>query len=182
MADVIVVGDGPGGLSAALFLAKREMDVVVFGQDGTPMHKAMLYNYLGIKEMTGPEFQRLAREQVGGFGARIIDAEVTGGEKTGSGFAVTTADGQRHEATYLIIATGAKVPLVDDLGPEMDGEEMKADRDGRTSVSGLYAVGWSARRDKIQAIISAGDGAAAALDILSAEAGKDVHDFDVLSK
>ena len=180
MADVIVVGDGPGGLSAALYLAKNEMDVVVFGQDKTPMHKAMLYNYLGIKEMTGPQFQKVAREQVAGFGATIIDAEVTGGEKTGAGFAVTTSDGARHEASYVIVATGAKVQLVDDLGPEMDGDEMKADRDGRTSVSGLYAVGWSARRDKIQAIISAGEGAAAALDILSAKEGKDVHDFDVL--
>lgn len=180
MADVIVVGDGPGGLSAALFLAKNGLDVVVFGQDKTPMHKAMLYNYLGIKEMTGPEFQKIGREQVAGFGGRIADAEVTGGEKTANGFAVTTGDGKRHEAAYLIIATGAKVQLVDDLGPAMDGQEMKADRDGRTSVKGLYAVGWTARRDKIQAIISAGEGAAAALDILSERKGKDLHDFDVL--
>lgn len=180
MANAIVVGDGPGGLSAALYLAKNDMEVTVFGQDKTPMHKAMLYNYLGIKEISGPDFQKLCREQVTGFGAKVVDAEVTGGEKTGNGFKVTTADGGSHEATYLIIATGAKVQLVDDLGPEMDGDEMKADRDGRTSVKGLYAVGWTARRDKIQAIISAGEGAAAALDILSAEAGKDLHDFDVL--
>jgi len=93
---------------------------------------------------------------------------------------VSTPDGGSHEADYLIIATGSKVQLVDDLGPEMDGDEMKADRDGRTSVDGLYAVGWTARRDKIRAIISAGEGAEAALDILSAEAGKDLHDFDVL--
>ena len=177
MATAIVVGDGPGGLSAALFLAKNEMDVVVLGQDKTPMHKAMLFNYLGIKDITGSEFQRVAREQVTGFGAKIIAAEAIGGEQTDAGFVVTTGDGARHEARYLIIATGSKVKLVDDLGPEMDGDEMKADRDGRTSVPGLYAVGWSARRDKIQAIIAAGEGAAAALDILSAEAGKDVGEF-----
>jgi thioredoxin reductase len=180
MSDVIVVGDGPGGLSAALFLAKNDLDVVVFAQDKTPMHKAKLFNYLGINEITGPEFQRLAREQVQGFGARIVDSEVTGGERTGEGFSVAAADGSRTEARYLIIATGAKVPLVEALAPEMDGDEVRADRDGRTSVDRLYAVGWSARRDKIQAIISAGEGAAAALDILSTEAGEDVHDFDLV--
>ena len=61
---------------------------------------------------------------------------------------------------------------------EKDG--VPVDRNGRTSVEGLYVVGWSTRTRKIQAIISAGDGAAAALDILSAEAGEDVHDFDVV--
>lgn len=57
MAKVIVVGDGPGGLSAALYLAKLKMDVTVFGIDKTSMHSAMLYNYLGIPGMTGGEFQ-----------------------------------------------------------------------------------------------------------------------------
>ncbi len=57
---------------------------------------------------------------------------------------------------------------------------MVSDRSGRTSVDGLYVVGWSTRLKKIQAIISAGDGACAALDILSARAGEDMHDFDVV--
>ena len=46
MADVIIIGDGPGGLSAALFLAKKKMDVLVVGQDKTLMHKAMLYAHI----------------------------------------------------------------------------------------------------------------------------------------
>ena len=62
--DVIVVGDGPGGLSAALFLAKAGKSVVVYGQDNTAMHAALLKNYLGIPEMTGSDFQTIARDQV----------------------------------------------------------------------------------------------------------------------
>ena len=53
MAKIIVVGDGPGGLSCALFLAKNEMDVTVFGKDDTAMHYAELHNYLGIPKILG---------------------------------------------------------------------------------------------------------------------------------
>ena len=76
MSDVLIVGDGPAGLSAALFLAKDEMSVKVFGQDQTLMHKAMVYNYLGIPEITGSEFQKVSRQQVEKFGAELLDGEV----------------------------------------------------------------------------------------------------------
>ena len=54
--------------------------------------------------------------------------------------------------------------------------------DGRSSDSRVYVVGRSARPARSQAIISAGAGAAAALDILSREAGKDIHDWDTPPK
>ncbi len=180
MPDVIVVGDGPGGLSAALFLAKNDMSVTVFGQDKTLMHKAMLYNYLGIPKIAGPEFQQIGREQVRGFGGEIQDTEVSRVEKGEGGFAVETADGQSHEAKYLILATGPSNPLADRLGVAKEADGLVADRHGRTAVEGLYVIGWSTRLKKIQAIISAGDGACAALDILSAKAGEDIHDFDLI--
>jgi thioredoxin reductase len=42
---VIVIGDGPGGMSAALFLAKNKLDVVVFGDDSSAMNYALLRNW-----------------------------------------------------------------------------------------------------------------------------------------
>ena len=116
MTDVIVVGDGPGGLSAALFLAKNDMSVTVFGQDETLMHKALLYNYLGIPKISGPEFQKISREQVRGFGGEIRDVEVSSAEKGDAGFEVKTADGQSHQAQYLILATGPANPLATGRG------------------------------------------------------------------
>ena len=180
MADVIIVGDGPGGLSAALFLAKNDMDVAVFGKNETLIHKAMLYNYLGIPKMTGTEFQKEVREQVFDMGAEIENAEITGVEKTEDGFAATTAAGQRCEARYLILATGPNTDLAEGLGLSKGKDGIEVDRNCRSSIKGVYVVGWSTRAKKIEAIISAGDGAAAALDILSAEAGEDIHDFDVI--
>ncbi|MDE2998899.1 MAG: FAD-dependent oxidoreductase [Gemmatimonadota bacterium] len=181
MASVLIVGDGPGGLSAALFLAKNGMDVAVFGQNTTPMHKAMLYNYLGIPELTGSEFQRISRNQVAAQGASIEDVQVAGIEKTRTGFTLTTEDGATRNGQYLILAAGTNVKLGVSIGLERGPDGLECDRDGRTAVDGLYVVGWSTRLRKTQAIISAGQGASAALDILSIEAGEDVHDFDVVS-
>ena len=185
MADVLIIGDGPGGLSAGLFLAKNDMDVTVFGQNETFMHKAMLYNYLGIPQITGSEFQEIARKQAEGFGCKILDVEVTEIEKKDAGFAVSTADGNKHEAKYLILATGFEEGLVDKLELSRDSnndDAVIADRDGKIDIENLYVIGWLTRGQRTQAIISAGEGAAAALSILSIEAGRDIHDFDVVKE
>ena len=52
------------------------------------------------------------------------------------------------------------------------------DNNGKSKLDGVYVVGRSVRPGRSQAIISAGDGAAAALDILSREAGELVCDWD----
>lgn len=176
--DVLIVGDGPAGLSAGLFLAKNDLDVEVFGTDGTPMHKAMLYNYLGIPEMTGSEFQQIGRDQVTNFGGTLHDTEVERVEKNDR-FRVETTEGDTFEADYLVIATSDR-KMLEQLGVEIEDGVAKVDRNGYTNVDGVFAVGWATRKQKIQAIISAGEGAAAALSILSEEAGEDFHDFDTV--
>jgi thioredoxin reductase (NADPH) len=184
MADVIIIGDGPAGLAAALYLAKNGMTVEVYGKNETWMHKALVLNYLGISRITGPEFMRAARAQVEAFGASLIDAEVTDVRVVDGGFEIDSRDGQGSSARYIVITAGPKTGLgaLAGLGLTLDEKGfVAADRNGRTNVDKLYVAGWSTRPDKIQAQISAGDGAAAALDILSREKGKDFHDFDVLS-
>jgi len=180
MADLIVVGDGPGGLSAALFLAKNGKEVVVFGQDKTVMHWAMLHNYLGIPEMTGSDFQGVAREQVAKVGATLRAEKITAVAQTDAGFSVKTEGGESIEARWLVLSEGKSPTLAGALGVAIadDGTGVQVDRNGRTSLQGVYAVGRMVRLSRSQAIISAGDGAAAALDILSADAGKDVQDWD----
>jgi thioredoxin reductase len=181
MADVLIVGDGPGGLSAGLFLAKNGQNVTVFGQNQTPMHKALLLNYLGIPRMTGSEFQKVGREQVKSFGGKVVDVEVSSVSKSGDRFTVKTADGKDHTGKYLVLASGTKTALGESFGVHKGADGLEVDRDGHTQVERLYVLGWSTRLRKTQAIISAGQGAAVALEILSVEAGKDVHDFDVVS-
>ena len=185
MANVLIIGDGPGGLSAALFLAKNDVNVTVFGQNKTLMHDAMLYNYLGIPQMTGTDFQEISRKQVEGFGGKVLDVEVTGIETGDTEFAVSTAAGDTHQGKYLIIATGFEEALAETLGLDTDSDNdnaIVADREGKTTIENLYVIGWLTRGQRTQAIISAGEGASAALSILSTEIGRDFHDFDVVKK
>lgn len=180
MASILIVGDGPAGLSAALFLSKNGHEVTLFGQNETAMNYAKLYNYLGIPQILGTEFQRIAKAQVSGFGTKLIDTEVASVERADGGFKVTTSEGTDYKGKYLVLAAGASKPFADSLGLGDNPQGGVAiDREGRTEIKGLYYVGWASRPQRTQAIISAGEGAAAALSILSEEQGKDFHDFDV---
>jgi thioredoxin reductase len=179
MTDVIVIGDGPGGLSAALFLAKNGLQVAVFGKDKTAMHWAQLHNYLGVVDMHGSEFQKIARKQVSDHGGEIRDELIASVEKSGDGFSVKTEGGDTLSASQLILSEGNKPKLAPSLGIELDGDNgIVTDRNSQSSLAGVYIVGRAARPGRSQAIISAGDGAAAAIDILSRRAGKSVADWD----
>ena len=178
MTDVLIVGGGPAGLSAALFTAKNDLDTVVFDTDGTWMHKAHLFNYLGIESEDGTQFVEGARAQVDDFGAERREEQVTGVEETADGFTVSTEDDE-HEAPYVVLATGAKRDLAESLDCEFTDEDIvDVDVNMETSVADAYATGAMVRAEEWQAIISAGDGAAAALNILSKEKGEHFHDFD----
>ena len=178
MTDVVVVGGGPAGLSAALFTAKNGLDTVVFDTDQTWMHKAHLANYLGIHDIGGTEFMEESRAQVEEFGADLRDEKVTEVTQSDGGFTVAT-DGDEHEAPYVVLATGAKRNLAESLGCAFTEDDVvDVDVEMETSVDDAYATGAMVRDEEWQAIIAAGDGAAAALNILSKEKGENFHDFD----
>ncbi|MDY6775009.1 MAG: FAD-dependent oxidoreductase [Halobacteria archaeon] len=179
-ASVAVIGDGATGLSAALLLAKNDVDVDVFGEDETKLHKAYLYNYLGIEEIHGSDFAEVGRQQSENYGAEFHDERVEDVEKDDDGFTLTAGSGDEYTADYVVLATGLDDEIAEKMGVEFDDDGgVEIDTDCRTSVDGVYAGGWIARPEKIQVSISAGDGAVAALDILSEEKGEAFHDFDV---
>lgn len=178
--DVIVVGGGPAGLSAALFTAKNGLETVAFDTDKTWVHSAHFFNYLGIRSIDGEAFLKRARNQaVDDHGVDLhLGEAVTAVESVGDGFAVTTDDGE-YSARYVVLATGANRDLAEALGCDFrDDGTVTVDVTMETSVSGAYATGAMVRDEEWQAIISAGDGAAAALNILTREKGEHFHDFD----
>ncbi len=178
MSTVIIVGDGPAALSAALFLAKNGHQATVYGTDQTPMHHAQLYNYLGIPDISGSDFQAAARAHARDHGADIRDEEVTAVDVIDGRFVPRTA-GSETSGEYLVLAGGKQAQqLARDLGVPVTDGRVTVDREYRTEVDRVYALGRLVRPDRSQAIISAGAGATAALDILSRETGTDVHDWD----
>jgi thioredoxin reductase (NADPH) len=179
MTHVVVVGGGPAGLSAALFTAKNGLETTVYDTDETWMHKAHLFNYPGIDSLDGTAYVEQTREQIEDFGVAIeTDTEVTAIHDDGGGFTVETADGETA-ADYVVLATGADRSLAEELGCVLDDDgTIDVDLDTETSIEDVYATGAMVRAEEWQAVIAAGDGAAAALHILSKEKGEHFHDFD----
>jgi len=179
MATVTVIGGGPAGLSAALFTAKNGLETAVYDTDETWMHKAHLFNYPGVGSVDGSVFMETLRDQVADFGVdRHQGTEVTSVAAGDGGFTVETEDGS-HEADYVVLATGADRALAEDLGCGFTDEDIvDVDVTMETSVADAYATGAMVRAEEWQAVISAGDGAAAGLNILTKEKGEHFHDFD----
>lgn len=181
MATIAIVGDGPGALSAAIFLARGNQDVVIFGDDKTAVNFALLSNYLGVEQVAGPDFQAAAVRQAEQAGADIRRSRVASVEPTSDGFALTSEDGDGLISDYLILSEGRTHPLADSLSLDTtDGGAVAVDSQFRASMSHVYVIGRSARPKRSQAIISAGAGATAALDILADITGDDVQDWDSL--
>ncbi len=110
--DVAVIGSGPAGLTAALYLAREGQNTLVIekgGLGGQAGITEVLENFPGFDEgITGAEFaDRLAR-QARRFGVEILQAqEVTELSREGQYLCVTTGDGESYGAHAVVLATGA---------------------------------------------------------------------------
>lgn len=186
MPEVVVVGGGPAGLSAALFLAKAGRSTVVVDNGRTLVKRADLRNYLGFPEgIAGNDLLARGREQIAQFGATIVEGKDIGVETTDRGF-VVIVDGQRIGARHIIFATAYGVEIAERLGARLGrGSQTQAvrtidvDVQGRSSVNGVWAAGVAAGTP-VQTIIAAGDGARIAVNLLSELRGSPYVDHDVL--
>jgi thioredoxin reductase (NADPH) len=181
MVSVVIVGDGPTGMGAALLLAKNGAQVHVVGEDKTPLHQALLRNVLGIEEARGDDYAHLARRQCERFGASFVQARADSVTRKGKSWEVQAGDRVLH-GDHLVLATGKDGGLADSLGLTRSDVGVEADLRGRTSLEGVWAGGRLVRGHAVQVAISIGDGAAIALDILAVEKGKPFHDWDTLPK
>jgi thioredoxin reductase (NADPH) len=107
MYDVIIIGRGPAGYSAGIYLARAGRKVLIIGKWNKIWDKSVkINNYFGVGETNGLELMEAAEAQVKGFGAKIIDSLVTKVE-SGDNFKVF-AD-KIYEGKNLLIATGAPI-------------------------------------------------------------------------
>ena len=185
--DLATVGGGPAGASAAIFAARAGLRTLVLDADKGMTRRAMVNNLLGFPEgITGPELVERGQEHARRAGAEWVTADVTALDQAGQGVRLTTSDGRSYEARQVLLTTGASVALAHEAGlttrpatePRMK-EAIVVDDQGRTSLPGVWAAG-TAAGVSVHVIITAGDGARVAVNIISAQKGQRHVDHDVL--
>jgi thioredoxin reductase len=116
--DVIIVGGGPAGLSAALVLGRCRRKVLVCDA-GNPRNAAStaMHGFLSQDGIDPAEFLALARKEVAGYGVEIRDETVMGAGGCEHGFRVVLLNNQQLRARKLLIATGVvdRVPPIDGI-------------------------------------------------------------------
>lgn len=109
--NVIVIGSGPAGLTAALYTARANLDpLLISGNEfgGQISLTNEVENYPGFPNgITGPELTELMRQQAEKFGARFVQDHVRAVNFQTHPFTLDTENGEHHEAKSVIIATGA---------------------------------------------------------------------------
>lgn len=112
MYDIIIVGAGPAGLTAAVYARRAEKSVLIIEKStfgGQITYSPKIENYPAFKEIGGNELADLMVEQALEMCAEIELGTVCGVEPCGDGTkTVTTKEGDTYEAKAVILATGAK--------------------------------------------------------------------------
>jgi thioredoxin reductase len=157
--DVIIVGGGPAGLSAALFLGRCRRKVLLF-HDGKPRNAVSRAAH-GVFTRDGEspaELLRIGREQLDRYGVLVREMEITRVSRSDMGlFVVEARDGERYSARKLLLATG----IVDAL-PDIPGIDALY---GVSAFHCPYCDGWEVRDRKLAVVASGSAGVEYALGI-----------------
>jgi thioredoxin reductase (NADPH) len=150
MEKVVIIGGGPAGLSAAIYLARAGLSPLIFAGSppgGQLMLTSEVENYPGYESILGPQLIEKMRTQASRFGAKIIDHNITKIDLSQSTFLVYFQD-KEVKTQSLIIATGAKA-----LWLNVPGEERLRGK----GVSACATCDGFFFRDKVVAVVGGGD-------------------------
>jgi thioredoxin reductase (NADPH) len=185
--DLVIVGGGPAGASAAIFAARAGLETLVLDGDKGMTRRAQVNNLLGFPEgISGPELVERGQEHARRAGAEWKTIDVAAVEPADDTIRLTTSDGSTYQAGQLLLTTGASVALAHEAGvatrpaaePRMR-EAIVVDDQGRTNTPGIWAAG-AAAGVSVHVIITAGDAARVAVNIISSHKGERHVDHDVL--
>jgi thioredoxin reductase (NADPH) len=112
MYDMIIIGGGPAGLSAAVYGMRAGLKLLVLEQNpmsgGQVLNTYEVDNYLGLPGINGFDLGMKFKDHAKGLGAELKQAKVTAVTVDGEAKKVTTADGSEYEARTLLLAMGAE--------------------------------------------------------------------------
>lgn len=185
---VAVIGGGASGLSAAVYLAKANIDSVTFDSNKSVLHKAYLKNYPGKTEpLAGITLRDEARSLCEQYGAKLLSDPVEQLTTQDGNFLIITSENS-YFAEYVILATGqlplkflnVSAEIVEGVQPFVKSN-LTVSPEGETSTPNLFAAGVVAGHPS-QAIVAAGDGARVAVHVISRIKGEYWVDHDVMPK
>jgi thioredoxin reductase len=189
MYDVAIVGGGPAGASAATFTARAGLQTVLIDADAGMTRRAMVNNHLGFPNgVSGPDLVDSGKAQAATAGAEVVAGKVVELQPAGDGFRVRTEAGQDFEAKQVVLTLGANPELARLAGittkpgtePRIK-EIVDVDAEGRTSMPGVWAAG-TAAGVSVHTIVTAGDGARVAINLISATKGERHVDHDAMPR
>ncbi len=105
--DAIIIGGGPAGMSAALYLARKKMKIVLISPEfgGQAAKSSEVENYLGYTKISGPALTAKFIEHIKAIGVETKTAEVKSILKKDTGFEIKTSD-ETLETKSIIVASG----------------------------------------------------------------------------
>lgn len=110
--DCVIVGAGPGGLQAAIHLARYNHRILLFNRPGgRTWHARHIENYLGLDQVTGPDLVRTGLAQAEHFGVDVLRGRVERIARLGDGSFETHAGGVSYRSRFVIAASGARESL-----------------------------------------------------------------------
>ena len=168
MRQLIIIGSGPAGYTAAIYAARANFKPLVFASSveagGELMNTTEVENFPGFPEgIMGPELMGKMQEQAAKFGAEIVLDDVVSVDLTGDIKKVTVGSGETHEALAVVFATGSA--------------NRKLGLPSEDRLSG-YGVSWCATcdgfffRQKTIAVVGGGDSAMEEANFLTRFADK----------
>ncbi|MEW6407444.1 MAG: FAD-dependent oxidoreductase [Patescibacteria group bacterium] len=110
MVDVIIIGAGPAGLTAGIYLARKKIKTLVITKNigGQTLETAEIENYLGFQYISGLELVKKFKDHVTKFNELELlnNTEVSKIEKLGNFFEVKTKNGKKYTSNAVILAQG----------------------------------------------------------------------------
>ena len=108
--DLLIIGAGPAGLTAAIYAKRAGLEAVLVEKEGCGGQMAQTYeidNYPGLPGISGMELGERMKEHAQSLGINIVYDEITSFIGRDGGYSVVMAGGEEYETRGIIIASGA---------------------------------------------------------------------------
>lgn len=149
--DLIIIGSGPAGITAAIYAARYKLDFICIGKEhgGTANEAFMVENYPGLPDIPGIELMKKMKEQAEKLGANIVTNDINTIKKDKEIFSIKT-NGEEYSAKNIILTTGTNRTRL-----KVPGEEELRGK----GVAYCATCDAPLFRNKVVAVVGGGDGA-----------------------